>query len=60
MINTLPKYLIETATKILVESINIIQIPHWLSVPETNKFVKKHKLEITGKIDPWQIQEYKI
>ena len=40
MINTLPKYLIETATKILVESINIIQIPHGLSVPETNKFVK--------------------
>ena len=40
MINTLPKSLIETATKILVESINIIQIPHWLSVPETNKFVK--------------------
>ena len=30
MINTLPKYLIETATKILVESINIIQIPHWV------------------------------
>lgn len=40
MINTLPKSLIETATKILVESINIIQIPHGLSVPETNKFVK--------------------